>query len=70
LSACRSAIREHRLDVDWHSIGRLIDRMAADEKDDDVVAWLCVELNRRGGMTRSCFLRPFFKVIGLEAVCS
>jgi hypothetical protein len=44
--------------------------MAADEKDDDVVAWLCVELNRRGGMTRSCFLRPFFRAIGLEAVCS
>jgi hypothetical protein len=70
LSACRSALREHSLDPDWHSVGRLLDHMGRDEANDDVVAWLCEELYKRGEITRSCFLRPFFRIVGLEAVCS
>lgn len=68
--ACRTSIARHKLNADWHSVGKLLDQLAVDRDADDVITWLCQELYKLEGVNRSCFIRPFFKLINFPSVTS
>lgn len=67
-SVLSSAVRQHGIKPRWQSIGSLIDALALDKDNDDIVAWMCETMHSSEHLTRSAFCCAFFEYIGLQSV--